>query len=49
MIRFAHWTEHFWSGKEWFMEVDLIISILGNVISFMICETIVQIIKRKKR
>ena len=27
----------------------IIISVLGNVISFMICETIVQIIKRKKR
>lgn len=31
------------------MEVDLIISVLGNVMSFMICEIIVQIIKRKKR
>ena len=31
------------------MEVDLVISVLGNVISFMICETVVQIIKRKKR
>ncbi len=31
------------------MAADLVIGILGNVISFVICEIVVQTIKRKKR
>ena len=31
------------------MAADLVISILGNVISVVICEIVVQTIKRKKR
>ena len=31
------------------MAADLIVGVLGNVVSFVVCEIIVQVIKRKKR
>lgn len=49
VVRFDNGTEHFWSGKEWFMIVDILVNVLSGVLCFFVCEGVIQIIKRRKR